>query len=374
MSENVPEALVVQILLLLPHRTLVRLCSVSKAWNSLITSHSFISSHLQRSLSNPTPHSLLFIRYSIYTTNKPLWHYAFWSSTDPFPFNRFLKLEPPYQIPHRCSFCFVQSLHGIFCLVEKSLGFDAIDNDITLWNPSIWRYIRLKVPSVKHDALGFGFDSKNNDFKVIIRSFNPDEVKLYSLNEGTWKVLDVSYLQGLGLLKFSNTRCFLNGSVHWITYKANTCPNKNILMFNVEEERFKNMELPPELVKAKLSNLHVSVIEGYLTVLKYHDIHDWDDECDIWMMKEYGVTESWTKNVTIKFPKGVSQLFGPSTSAKVLLLLQENAAERKDGDFISLDSFNQIQEMMEVGIQGYKISAWDYRQSLVLLDKEKQVK
>ncbi|OIW06148.1 hypothetical protein TanjilG_01775 [Lupinus angustifolius] len=144
-------------------------------------------------------------------------------------------------------------------------------------------------------------------------------------------------------------------------------------MFNVEEEKFKNMELPPELVKALLSDLHITMIEGCISVLRYHDIHDWDDQCDIWMMKEYGVTESWTKIVTIKFPKGVSRLIGRSTSAKVLLL-QQNAAGRKvDEDFISMDSFDQIKEMMDVGIQGYKISAWDYRQSLVLLDKEKQV-
>ncbi|MFS8031180.1 putative F-box domain-containing protein [Helianthus anomalus] len=61
MSDHFPHDLQLQILKRLPLNSLLKFRTVSKSWNSLITSNHFISSHLQ-SITHNNPQSL-FIRY-----------------------------------------------------------------------------------------------------------------------------------------------------------------------------------------------------------------------------------------------------------------------------------------------------------------------
>ncbi|GMI79437.1 hypothetical protein HRI_001613000 [Hibiscus trionum] len=63
MSDYIPVQLIPEILNRLPVKSLLRFRSVCKSWNSLISHPSFISAHLQASLSNNnTPFLLLSYR------------------------------------------------------------------------------------------------------------------------------------------------------------------------------------------------------------------------------------------------------------------------------------------------------------------------
>ncbi|KAE9617149.1 putative F-box domain-containing protein [Lupinus albus] len=330
LSNYIPEVIVEQILLHLPSTTLVRFTSVSKSWLSLISSLSFT---LQRSFSNPKNPSLLLIHRS-----------------QPFsPSTTFTTTPPPYSTPHPFSLRFIGSLYGVVCFIEQSIGHD---HAITLFNPSIRSYLRLQTPAVKHTALGFGFDSYNTDFKLI-RIFN--RVELYSLNQGFWRCIHCPYRK-LQELQFSNTQCFLHGNVHWVVSHSYVT-NSFVLIFNMEQEKFKKMSFPPNLVLDALCTLQlkVTVIEGYLSVL---------DCCGIWMMREYGVAESWTKMFNLDLERGcISKVFGFRSSAIVLMLLH------KKGE-ISLHSFDtKTQEIKDLRIKGEIIAACEDIGSLVLLDR-----
>ncbi|CAL0303619.1 unnamed protein product [Lupinus luteus] len=329
LSNYIPEPILEQILLHLPSTTLIRFTSVSKSWLSLITSLSFT---LQRSLSHPNP-TLLLIQPT------PSSHYSTTFSTTP----------PPYSTHHPFSLRFIGSLYGVVCFVEQSVGHD---HAITLFNPSIRTYLRIQTPAVKHTALGFGFDTCDRDFKVI-RIFNG--VELYSLKHGGWRGIHCRYRK-LQELQFSNTQCFLHGNVHWVV-SPSYATKSYVLIFNMVEEKFKKMVFPPNLVLDALCTLQikVTVIEGYLSVL---------DCSGIWMMREYGVAQSWTKMFTLNLERGcISKVFGFRSSSKVLMLLH------KKGE-ISLHSFDtKTQEIKDLRMKGEIIAACEDTGSLVLLDR-----
>ncbi|OIW08151.1 hypothetical protein TanjilG_06694 [Lupinus angustifolius] len=328
LSNYVPEAILEQILLHLPSTTLIRFSSVSKSWFSLISSLSFT---LQRSFSNPNP-TLLLIQPT------PSSHSTTFTTT-----------PPPYSTHHPYSLRFISSLYGVVCFIEQSVGHD---HAITLFNPSIRTYLRIQTPAVKHTALGFGFDTGNSDFKVI-RIFNG--VELYSLNQGGWRGIHCPYRK-LEELQFSNTQCFLHGNVHWVV-SPSYATKSYVLIFNMVQEKFKRMGFPPNLVFDALCTLQlkVTVIQGYLSVF---------DCCGIWMMREYGVAESWTKMFTLNLERGcISKVFGFRSSAKVLMLLH------KKGE-TSLRSFDtKTQEIKDLRIKGEIIAACEDTGSLVLLDR-----
>ncbi|CAL0328782.1 unnamed protein product [Lupinus luteus] len=357
MSEYLPQPIMEQILLRLPPITLLRLTSVSKSWQFFIQSDYFISLHLQNS-----PSSLLLC----ISTNTL---YAQWSLTNitPFPSPTITTLPPLFPTPLSSLFRFIQSLNGVVCLFQK---WFLPQQAIVLWNPSIRRHLTLQIPSNQDiKALGFGFDSKNNDFKLI-KLCNPDhQVELYSLNEGSWRAIDFSLPQGLGLVRFSDSRCFLNGYVHWIA----ECSTQNgpmvlLLMFNVEKEKFGKMKLPQILVMAPISRLEVTVIEGCLSVLLYDGappLQGVDGWCHIWMMREYGAAESWIKTGKVHMPDG-GQVFGVSTSSNVFV----NWSNWSGIQFSSLHSLDpNTQEVTDIGIPGRAITACEYTGSLVLLNK-----
>lgn len=52
LSQNLPDELVIDILLCLPPKTLVEFTAVRKSWYSLIKNPSFIKTHLEKSLAN----------------------------------------------------------------------------------------------------------------------------------------------------------------------------------------------------------------------------------------------------------------------------------------------------------------------------------
>ncbi|XP_027368000.1 F-box protein At4g22390-like [Abrus precatorius] len=327
MSNYLPEALVMEILLLLPTTTLVRFTTVCKVWNAMIKSHTFISLHFQRPLSHPSSPNLLIqnnnAQYSLY-------------SYEVDGFHKIGKFEHTFLVRLPNLF-FVGTINGLVCLSDHCFNYK---NDIILWNPLIKRHVQLPVPhftfetlcGVYISTLGFGFDSKKNDFKVVricYVSFKaPPKVELYSLNEGSWKVIDASYVELNAV--YSGSQCVLHGNVHWLAYKdmpSDLFQQNYILMFDVVEEKFNTIDYPKGL--GTTSNLDIFVIEYCLSLLEY--VFDGTTiACNIWMKGE-----TWSKTFHINFEEtinelstmdgqifrfGVEKIWGLGTSGEVLVL------------------------------------------------------
>ncbi|KAL2932212.1 F-box protein CPR1 [Bienertia sinuspersici] len=150
---------------------------------------------------------------------------------------------------------------------------------------------------------GFGYDHVNDDYKLlrIIQSrektidFHVTEVKLYSLNSNCWKrVRDfpseyyISYGMCWGV--------HVNGCLHWLAIrKPQSDGAKEIVAFDLKTEEYKVVPQPKYSRGAKEFFVIEGVLDGCLMMQALYP----KNRTDVWIMKEYGVKESWTKLFTI---------------------------------------------------------------------------
>ncbi|KAL4379551.1 hypothetical protein GQ457_02G032280 [Hibiscus cannabinus] len=243
MSDYMPVEVIVRILKRLPAKSVVRFRSVCKSWDTLISDPSFISTHLQASLSNNTSF-LLFLCVKNGKTRFSL-HY----DQDGFEESKQLHLPPFSSVLGSCN--------GLICVQLFSFVVDFL-----LWNPSIQK----------------------------VRAVQPD----YAFRRQT-------------------SLSFVNGAVHWLgNHKRNGGGYSHaILGFDLSAEEFFEIDLPENLI---------DLCHADLTIMKYGESSIAVSTCqayaelhDLWVMKEYGLVESWTKVLTIHrvvlntdFPRGNS--------------------------------------------------------------------
>ncbi|WOG91450.1 hypothetical protein DCAR_0310699 [Daucus carota subsp. sativus] len=186
-AEMLTEDLITDILVRLPVKSLLRCKSVSKPWFSLISSPNFTKYQLKHTLSKPGADRTLILKIdddfiSLLSLNPP-------QLNAPFAF--------PYTIGH---FRIVGSCNGIVCVSAPRtfcyFPWYRRTHDIYLWNPAT-RQSKLIPPNIRDDipsrAVGFGFDSVHNDYKVmrVASSFaEPFSAEVYSANADVWRKLD----------------------------------------------------------------------------------------------------------------------------------------------------------------------------------------
>ncbi|KAF2318752.1 hypothetical protein GH714_010470 [Hevea brasiliensis] len=190
-----------------------------------------------------------------------------------------------------------------------------------LWNPSTKKHQNL--PQFwSHDEynrndkilVGFGYDSINNDYKVIkmiqynsmyLSSNKNDKIRVtvYSLKGNSSTRIDdlndyyIRYLRG-------DSGVAVSGSLHWVVWSQEKRPDDLILAFDLGNEKFR--ELPkPQIMKGYF--LRVAELGGSLAISCLH----LGTFVEIWVMKEHGITESWTKLFRINYDKqhGISDLY-----------------------------------------------------------------
>ncbi|KAK8503655.1 hypothetical protein V6N12_024827 [Hibiscus sabdariffa] len=327
MSDYIPVEVIVEILKRLPVKSLLRFRSVCKSWNSVICDPSFISTHLQASLSNNTPFLLLSYRRN--GNESFVLHY------DNDGFEEFKQLQFP-----------------AFGCASYSLLLGSFNGLIYL------QFGRINF--------GFGFDSITNDYKLVIIGLEKDDawIKpfLFSLNENCWKRVNAippDYTFDPGEISVP----FVNGAVHWIGYQKrnNVGFTKVILGFDLSAEEFFEISLPESLIG--LGPMDLSTMkygESSIAVLK----RDPGNEHELWVMKEYGVVGSWTKVLTLTLHRQwFPNILGFRKNGEVLVQLDY-------GKLASLDLNCQQMELHGVEVTTNLISLeGSYVESLVLLDK-----
>ncbi|KAI8551283.1 hypothetical protein RHMOL_Rhmol06G0173400 [Rhododendron molle] len=343
MSDYLPQKVLTEILSRLPVPSLLRFRCVCKSWLSLISTPDFISKHSSLSTTKTTTAFLLLRRYSHRRERFSL-HL---DAQQTFPKLRDLK----YPFPTRLQYYFriLGSCNGLVCLTDDSFG-NTNTNTIILWNPSIQKSLTLPLPKSTRDldgsffmcALGFGFDSMSNDYKVVRVSYSGGE-------DGFWVPPNVEIYA-----------VCVNGNVHWVGYKRVSPVTRGcfVVVFDLGGEVFGEVELPGSLVHEFPSNMMVSVMDECLSVLVY-DKRAYSKQCTVWVMKEYGVAESWSKQYEIDLDGRLVLVLGLRKNGEMLLVMGKE-----------LVSYNPESEgIKKLGVSGCKDSFWfgDYTESLVLL-------
>nr|POF27128.1 f-box protein cpr30 [Quercus suber] len=217
-----------------------------------------------------------------------------------------------FPLRSRCDyFQLVGSVNGLFCLYEE--------NRFILWNPYIRKYITLPNPSVTGlfpCYLALGFDSRNNDYKVVriayqlvkIRSLGakPPLVEVYSVREGSWRITSGgdSYPPKITISNWPHQAASLNGAVYFPANDWGEAQSSVVLSFDLGDEVFRVISLPNGKFKLD-ARIGTSVFKGLLSLICYEHRHMGEyymcsvKSCSVWVMKEYGVVDSWTKQFTI---------------------------------------------------------------------------
>ncbi|XP_059630154.1 F-box/kelch-repeat protein At3g06240-like [Cornus florida] len=266
-----PDHVVVGILLNLPVKSLLRFKCVSKAWRSLISEPDFIKAHLdfQR-------------RYERLLMNSSLGHCLYSINLEPRIINDIEAIKIS-DIPDMESkwFQIIGSCNGLLC-ISTSHTHLYIVNPSTRVSKKVPDHPGLKLFAIQ----GFGYDHTVDDYKLL--NGDQDDFHMYSLKTNSWKKVESCFPRSSIVRRYGTS---LNGAIHWVCNEHDTNQHQQysyvIVAFSLADEKFSKIALPIQGL------VDVGVFRGCLCMSRRRP------NGEFWVMKKYGVTQSWT-NVAIE--------------------------------------------------------------------------
>ncbi|XP_059304733.1 F-box/kelch-repeat protein At3g23880-like [Lycium ferocissimum] len=324
-----PAELITEILLNLPVKSLLKFRCVSKSWLSLISSPKFIKTHLSICANNKAcTHHRLILSLVQPVYKRSLIYDLMDCSLSTLLYDSVTKafdLDYPMKDPQK-SFEVVGSVNGLIC-------FTIEQQDLFLWNPSIRKIKKLPdfIPklnfgySIMH---GFGYDEVHDDYKVVAVSGASSydishqvevEVKIYSVNSDSWRSIH-DFNTGW---KFIRWGMFVNGKLHWAgttSEKFDSYNGWDIQSIDLADGKLGKVDKPCYGEGDFDLEMCLGVLGSDLSVFCSYQ----RTQTDVWVMKEYGIKESWTKMCIIKYPNDIvgSLLYAPfcmSSEGEILL-------------------------------------------------------
>ncbi|KEH32860.1 putative F-box domain-containing protein [Medicago truncatula] len=284
---TLPLDLISEILTRLPVKLLLQLRSVCKSWNSLISDSKFAMKHLR--LSNTH-----LVHTSINSSNYVLKSYPLDSVFDDVTTNPIVQVEFPSDV----SVYHVGSFNGILCLLSDFGDYMIL----RLWNPSIRKFKEL--PSLqkqqnhfRQDLIyGFGYDVITNAYNVVVglrvrdtsaKFVDNHEVKVHTLGTNSWKTIQKF---PFGCVPLQLLGKFVSGTINWLVYNEYH-KEIQIVSLDLGNESYKEVLLPKEVDVSTL-RWHLGVLRDCLCLVFGHDV---------WIMKEHGNKDSWTKLYSVSY-------------------------------------------------------------------------
>ncbi|KAK9932907.1 hypothetical protein M0R45_020127 [Rubus argutus] len=326
MSDHLPEEIVNGILLRLPVKSLVKCTAVCKSWKSLIKSSAFIGTHLHEN----DDARLLLLNGATPTAVSPF-YCLHWDNSE---FGEYANLiAPPINTDRNFVDHAIGTCNGLVCLVVAA-------SLLVLWNPLIRKYVCLPRPS-------------------------PAPTKVLK------KVLLLAMIRltmTTSALHWAQCYDYVKPTVSIVYVK----PTVSIVSFDLVNESFHQVEMPPNLMLRKVrDDTHVLRYGDSIALFEtgsYEEVADFD----LWVMKEYGVAESWTKLCTVSLPMVyILRPFGFRRTGEVVLQVAH------DGDSYHWDMLKMLKlvdpkskQVKDFGTDGYRYHfVGSFTESLVLLDQ-----
>ncbi|XP_058725761.1 F-box/kelch-repeat protein At3g23880-like [Vicia villosa] len=287
--QSLPDDLIIEILLRHPVRSLLQFKHVCKSWKTLISDSQFAKRHLHRLTMDPSIINLQIIFAS------------------EFGFGRIvsLPLKPLLEKPsepikaveigmEQYRFSILGECNGLVCLLDITQGY------VTLWNPST-RFKSKKSPSIgkwRVANYGFGYDHVNDKYKVLLDvrphgNRNNHNVRLYTFGENSWTTIQNFPCPPTG---FTIIGKFVSGTLNWVVSRVGDYEQTTILSFDIVKETYSEILLPQNQKHdgRRDSEPKLGVLDNCLCLC-----FDINTHLVLWLMKEYGVVESWTKLMMI---------------------------------------------------------------------------
>ncbi|XP_048433623.1 F-box/kelch-repeat protein At3g23880-like [Pyrus x bretschneideri] len=406
MLDSLPQEITHDILFRLPTKSLIQCTSVCKPWRSMIINQSFIQYHLRRTISfnkRNDIHLLLVhsvsgnrttsVRTHRHTTvmsdiSQEVFsvHYdnQDFDKNSEIEFPSALKEELRNDILHVVGIC-----NGLVCFAED---MHCYGNSFIIWNPFIRKSVTLPNPGITFPmynsipnyggfaaAIDFGFDDMTADYKVVRVATPSNELRgptmaeVYSLATGSWRSLGSVAPQCA--IYGRKKHLFFNGALHWPAVRR-TRDDHFILTFDVCSELFRKISMPKSVIWRSPLGLLLSVSGDRKSIALFVMDDTSKEYLDIWVMKEYGVRESWTKLISLG-PQDPEKLLPRALcfrkNGEVLVMLLDGGMYLNFGTaitkgvFVSLDLVSKQLKNLEVC--GPYCSVDSFEESHLLLDK-----
>nr|BAD08684.1 S haplotype-specific F-box protein 2 [Prunus avium] len=280
----------IDILVRLPSKSLVRFLFTCKSWSDLICSSSFVSTQLHRNVTKHAQIYLLCLHHPNFERNddpddpyvKQEFHWSLFSNET---FEECSKLSHPLGSTEH--YVIYGSSNGLVCISDEILNFDS---PLHIWNPSVRK---LRTPPIStnisikfsHVALQFGFHPEVNDYKVVRMmrtNKNTLAVEVYSLRRDRWKMIE-AIPPWLKCTWQHHKGTFFNGVAYHIIQKG---PLFSIMSFDSGSEVFEEFIAPDAI--CNLWGLCIQVYKEQICLLSgfYGCEEEGMEKIDFWVLQE----------------------------------------------------------------------------------------
>ncbi|PHT57809.1 hypothetical protein CQW23_00172 [Capsicum baccatum] len=321
-----PPEIITEILFRLPVKSLLKFRSVSKSWIALISSPEFIDTHLSLSADKEEMLHLIILNDLDFGDK---WCFKGCPVASLFNDSVTRAVDLSYPIEDDSyELNIVGGCNGLILLANRSIKY------LVLWNPTIRKHknlpeFRPRREEPYYDPIyGFGYDELHHDYKVVCIFYNYTndfvddvEVKVYSLKSDSWN--SVEYRRESFFIKNSggfyedtliSLGLIVDGKLHWDMGR-----NKNIVCFDIANEKWDKVEKPSSYGVGETERFVWKLGSNLCVYTDYKET-----QFCIWVMKEYGVKQSWIKKYTIMYPND-DKFFSPlfvSNKGEMLFLVR----------------------------------------------------
>ncbi|XP_059285779.1 F-box/kelch-repeat protein At3g06240-like [Lycium ferocissimum] len=143
---------------------------------------------------------------------------------------------------------------------------------------------------------GLGYDSTSDDYKILkidrkLRS------EILALKSGSWRLMDRHPTSVYPVLSGMDSMAFVNGAFHWLGSSL----SYSVVSFSISNEVYGEIPLSEEM--CLIFNLRY--IKRGVTLLGemlcgYSTFSEGKGTFKLWVMKDYGVKESWNQVFTVQ--------------------------------------------------------------------------
>ncbi|XP_055814521.1 F-box/kelch-repeat protein At3g06240-like [Solanum dulcamara] len=296
MGIHLEEETITEILSRLPVRSLFRFKCVLKSWMTLINEPYFVKKHLNHAKNNQNSQKICLLNNNL--------SFQYGLSLTLASLSPVQLVEDVQQVDWPCSgevmSCKIYCCYDGLALIGVSEYNHLYNIKLWLWNPSTRE--SMVLPHIKFsERLDFtcalGYDSTSNDYKIF-KIGRESSNEILALKSGSWRKID-KHPAGIYPLWWStlDSPAFVHEAFHWLGSL-----NRSVVSFHILNEVYVELPMPDGwLVVSDINHLSygISVLGGLLCVYSTH-VHQWKYNFNLWVMKDYGVKESWNKLFNIQ--------------------------------------------------------------------------
>nr|ABW17271.1 S haplotype-specific F-box protein 36b [Prunus cerasus]ABW17272.1 S haplotype-specific F-box protein 36b2 [Prunus cerasus]ABW17273.1 S haplotype-specific F-box protein 36b3 [Prunus cerasus] len=339
--------ILIDILVRLPAKSLVRFLCTSKSWSDLIGSSSFVCTHLHR---NVTIHAHVYLlclhpsnfEWAVDPDDPYVKQELQWSLFSNETFEKCFELRHP--IGSTEHYGIYGSSNGLVCISDEILNFDS---PIHIWNPSIRKFRTPPMSTdinIKHSyvALQFGFHPRVNDYKIVrMMRTNKDAfaVEVFSLGTDSWKMIEAipPWLKCTWQHQMST---FSNGVAYHLLRKG---PIFSIMSFDSGSEEFEEFIAPDAICSSW--GLCIDVYKEHICLpFRFYGCEEEGmEQVDLWVLKE----KRWKQLCPFIYPRSCYRTMGISIDNELILQKRDL---KKGVAYLYLCNY-ESKQVLETGIK-----------------------